>query len=339
MATSQWVTETPTAAHNMGTDLTNLWKNLQELQRIVETISNGTLGTTDTDNYKVDNLADDTVVTADIKDANVTAAKLAANAVETAKIKDANVTAAKLDVSAYPWLGYMNRAQFTYNGGATAYTVKVKPATYQVKDKFAYWASEITTNAISSPAANDWYYLYLDYSAITEGTAVTKDELIWSNTEPSWSNAYAGWYNGDDRCIFAVRTNAAPDNILEFFHDGDLVVFAGEITDRAQADLDDVWTDVTLTIPKFTNRAEVGFYTASQSDVNHSYLRWRTDGQTNTTGHTVHYTAATDSYSGSPLNTLTVITSAAKKIEIKQSISGDHQTAVKTQGWYFSIGT
>jgi len=58
MATSQWVTETPNAAHNMGTDLTNLWKDLQEIQRILETISNGTLGTTDTDNYKVDNISD-----------------------------------------------------------------------------------------------------------------------------------------------------------------------------------------------------------------------------------------------------------------------------------------
>jgi NH3-dependent NAD+ synthetase len=36
------------------------------------------------------------IVTADIQDGAVTAAKLAANAVETAKIKDSNVTAAKL---------------------------------------------------------------------------------------------------------------------------------------------------------------------------------------------------------------------------------------------------
>lgn len=40
------------------------------------------------------------IVTAEIKDANVTAAKLASNAVETAKIKDANVTAAKLATNA-----------------------------------------------------------------------------------------------------------------------------------------------------------------------------------------------------------------------------------------------
>ena len=42
------------------------------------------------------NLKLETVDTADITDANVTAAKLAANAVETAKILDANVTTAKL---------------------------------------------------------------------------------------------------------------------------------------------------------------------------------------------------------------------------------------------------
>ncbi|MBV6343601.1 hypothetical protein HWQ67_18700, partial [Candidatus Magnetobacterium casensis] len=84
--------------------------------------------------------------------------------------------------------GRAGRPTFTYNGGSTAYTVKAKGAVYWCKDKLCHWDSELTTTAISTPVASTWYYLYLDYSAITEGTAVTATELIWSSTAPTYSN-------------------------------------------------------------------------------------------------------------------------------------------------------
>ena len=40
------------------------------------------------------------------------------------------------------------RGLFTYNGGTTAYTVKVKSAYYYCKDKVCWWGSELTTIAI-----------------------------------------------------------------------------------------------------------------------------------------------------------------------------------------------
>lgn len=225
------------------------------------------------------------------------------------------------------------RSIFTYNGGTTAYTVKCKSAYYYCKDKVCWWDAELTTDAIGTPGASDWYYLYLDNSEITSGTEITKDELIWSNTEPAWSTTYAGWYNGDDRCIFAALTNAVPDNILEFFHDGNFVLFADKISDLATEDIDTDWTDVTITMPKFAQKAQVKFLLVYQDGNAAGY--WRTDGQTGTTGHVYGQVNAGTTYSWM---SLTVITSTSQIIEIKHSASNADTTLIETDGWYFPIG-
>jgi len=135
------------------------------------------------------------------------------------------------------------RSYFTYNGGATAYTIKVSGGKYWCKDKYCYWDSELTTGAIGSPASDDWFYLYLDYSAITSGTAITNSEFLWADTEPAFNHTYNGWYNGDDLCIFAVLCNSAPDNILDFYHDGGaLVLFDNDINDYASGDPGTDWS-------------------------------------------------------------------------------------------------
>ena len=225
------------------------------------------------------------------------------------------------------------RSIFTYNGGTTAYTVKVKSGYYYCKDKVCWWDAELTTDAIGTPGASDWYYLYLDNSAITSGTEITKDELIWSNTEPAWNTTYAGWYNGDDRCIFAALTNAAPDNILEFFHDGNLIVFADLIINAEASDIDTDWTDVTLSAPKFATEILVTFFMQYEDGTAIGY--WRTNGQTGTTGHLYGCVAegSTLSYNESP-----VLTDGSQIIEIVHSASNDSRSSVYTDGWYFPIG-
>jgi len=80
----------------------------------------------------------------------------------------ANKVASQQSIVAYiasRLAGAFDRSQFTYNGDTTAYTIKCKAAQYFCKDKLCYWTSELTTSAIGTPAADTWYYLYLDYSA------------------------------------------------------------------------------------------------------------------------------------------------------------------------------
>jgi hypothetical protein len=240
-----------------------------------------------------------------------------------------------LDGSAYLFqYGMFNRGIFTYNGGSTAYTVKVKPGWYLCAGKKCWWDEELTTSAIGTPSADTWYYLYLDYSAITDGTEITNTELIWSDTAPSYNMTHRGYYNGNDRCIFAVLTNSGPTNIYEFFHDGgDYCVFADTILNYGPSDLDTTWVDVTLSAPGFSTKASI---TAIQGygDGN-ATMSWRTNGQTGTTGHPLVYAAAgiTD-----PANSTIAWTDSSQQIEVKLSGTNTNTAEVFTDGWYFPAG-
>ena len=175
--------------------------------------------------------------------------------------------------------GYTKRPTYVYNGAAEAYTIKVGAGRYIVKDKVAQWGSELTTNAIGTPVASTWYYLYLDYSAITSGAAITATELIWSDTEPTYSHGYGGWYNGDDLCIFAVKANTTPDDIYLFYHDGGDLVARDEFFIEANDVVPGAtWTDVNMasSMPAFATRALCTFYHRYIDNV--SYICFRPKG-------------------------------------------------------------
>jgi hypothetical protein len=234
--------------------------------------------------------------------------------------------------------GYTQRAKFTYNGGATAYTIKISAAAYFCKDKIAQWTSQLTTTAIGTPAADDWYYLYLDYSGITSGTAITNSELLWSQTEPAWSETWKQWMNGDDRCIFAVRTNAGPTNIDEFFQDGDFVLYADHVADLAALDIKNDWTDeITLRVPAFVRKAKVAFQYKYIDETEKSAF-WRTEGQAGTIGHLIGTLSATATANYVDLET-DVICSANLKIDVSDNTPTATNTLSEvTHGFYLPVG-
>jgi hypothetical protein len=81
-----------------------------------------------------------------------------------------------------------------------------------------YWTSDLTYQ-FTTLAVDTWSYLYLDYSEIASAGAIDATDLIDSTTPPTFSHSKHGWYNGDDRCIFVVRGDAA-GIINPFAHDG-----------------------------------------------------------------------------------------------------------------------
>lgn len=186
---------------------------------------------------------------------------------------------------------------------------------------------------------NDWHYIYLDYSVIAAGATngkhfvpLTAAMFYNHTTEPTWDNTYHGWYNGNDRCIAAFRTGASA-NVLEFFHEGDLILWADQIAIITATDIDTTWTDETMIIPVFSKRALVRF--TSQYVDGASVLYWRTNGQSGTTGHqtcTVGAAATTEN------QTVTVYTDASGMIEIKHSDSNANTTAIQQNGYYFGDG-
>ena len=201
-------------------------------------------------------------------------------------------------------------------------------------NQIVYWNSKLTSD-IGSPDASDWYYLYLDDTAIVSADTnlLTATEFVWSNTEPAWSDANHGWYNGDDRCIFAVFSDADSD-ILEFFHDGgDQVFFADKIESFTTTTMTGTFQDVTLDAPKFSTRIGVTFFseTADAGDV----ILWRTNGQTGSTGHEVIRGLGS---ADSSFNSLAVFSDDSQKIEVKRASTGGDKVSINTDSFYLPSG-
>lgn len=223
-----------------------------------------------------------------------------------------------------------HRSMFEYND---ADQIDVGAAMYMCKDKYCFWTSILTSIAIAAPAINTWYYLYLDYSAITGGTEITNVELIWSTSTPTWNGTYRQWLNGDDRCIFAVRTDGS-SNILEFFHVDDLIQFADEIVVESDTLLTTTFADATaFTMPDFARMA-LAWARWSYSDVSTS-LHWRTNGQAGTAGHTLCHVGSSVT---STVAVFSPVTDSGHIIEFKEALSAANTYYLNQSGWYLPTG-
>lgn len=241
-----------------------------------------------------------------------------------------------------PHLGYLVRAKFLWKDADEVY---IDPGVYHhsgTTTQFASWASQITfqlgsggSNAGSTDLGNnEFHYIYIDDSAVVTlgNNVLTASEFLNSTTAPTYNTAKHGWYNGSDRCIFAIRTNGSAQ-ILEFFHEDNQCYYADSIEDRAPTDLDTTWIDVTLTIPGFTYTGIVTFIGAWVNGVSIGY--WRTNGQSGAFGHSV-YQVHVDGILA--YNTTEVHTDSSQIIEVKHSLSNGNTLAVNTEGWLFPIG-
>ena len=232
------------------------------------------------------------------------------------------------------------RAWFTFNGWVTPYTITLQNGRYAVKNKIANIAAEVITAAISAPASRTWYYLYLDYAAITSGVQITANELFWSTTAPTYDDAHGGWYSGNDLCIMAARTSYGGDNLEEFFHDGgDLLMWAD--VQSTGNDTAAGWTDFDLSrgMPGFSRRALVMF-SMNLPAAYGGRAWWRTNGQSSIKGHEIFdidKDPVADPGVLGKKRTIVVMTDSAQMIECKRDddVDGLHASV---DGWYFPVG-
>ena len=230
----------------------------------------------------------------------------------------------------------IERAKFTYNGGSSTGTIKLSSGDYYCKDKFCWWDQELTTvqAASGTPTADTWYYLYLDYSAITDGIEITNAELIWSTTAPIWSNTYRAWMNGDDRCIMACRANVGGTNFLGFSHSNNLILFHEELG-AAFVDTmpSNVWSEVTFTAPPFCTEILARLRgTYVDTDV---LVHYRING-ISSEGYAFSYVSST---STEGYVTTNIITDSSQKIEMRfGAVTAGNTIGGATYGWYLPIG-
>jgi len=222
--------------------------------------------------------------------------------------------------------GQFLRPQFSWKDADELY---IGAGFYDVAGKYAGWTSKLT-KSIGSLSASTKYYVYLDESGITSGTAITASEIAISSTAPSYSQTYRGWYNSADRCIFGFRTDGS-SQLPEFYHSGEIVHFADHASLYSNSPTSQTWTDVTCISPAFSTKAIV---VITGANANPRTLNWRTNGQTGTTGHRVLETASGSTYDSA---SVIVDTDSSQKFEIYAS-GADTVTDVWQSGWFFPVG-
>ena len=230
--------------------------------------------------------------------------------------------------------GLVIRGQFIYKDADEIY---INPFTYHHQgtvEQLVYCDAQLTY-AFTTIVADTWSYLYLDDSAIvTAGSAViSASELVDSVTAPAWSDAKHGWYNGNDRCIFAVY-GTATDTMFVFSVSGETVFFA-MVSDLGGIDIDTAWTDVSLTMPAFSTSAYcvLGGHPGGDGATCTGY--WRRNGSG--AGQPIVMTDANRN-SGILYNSQVVETDASQILEIKNSVAGAHTIYVYTYGFGLSNG-
>jgi len=242
-------------------------------------------------------------------------------------------------------LGFKNRARFAYKD---ADEICIYPASYDHRgttNQILYWDSTLTfkfgsggsNEGSTNLAASDWFYVYLDDSAIVTAATnvITNSEIVAVTTEPAWSASKHGWYNGSDRCIFAVLTDS-DSHVLDFQQDGDFVQYDVQVTDLDAIDIDDTWTDETLTLPKFASEALCTFIGTTTIPAVTGY--WRKNGSSGT-GHDVyHLPILFDLNLVSYTGQFRVSCDSSQKIEVKHSSSNSCVMTIHTDGYFLPTG-
>ena len=212
-----------------------------------------------------------------------------------------------------------------------------------------YWNSEITfhlestgSNALSDNfGANDWHYIYLDNSAIVTQASVLLDAGCFLNktTAPAYSATKHGWYNGEDKCIFAVLTDAG-SNIKQFHSDGgSLVHFDERETALTNGDIDNAWVDTSLSscLPSFCTKAKVSCIVniltgAGSVTLQHAQNNSVTDGHVLGGG-----TRVADNIHPTTAGT-EVYVDSGQSLFLRMDRSGDDTVHLYVDGWYFPNG-
>ena len=251
---------------------------------------------------------------------------------EAAAEKSKYITAVNLFATAASFVD-QQRANFNYSDSNT---VTIDAGRYYhagTTGQMVWWNEQLSYD-LSGLGVGENNFIYIDDSAVVSaGTNIlTASEFTNSTTAPTWSDAKRGYYNGSDRAIFWVRTDASGD-ILNFHHDGDFVFFDKEIPVRSSADLDASWTDVTLFVPAVCERALCTFIGYSGGSSTDCIGYWRTDGSTSS-GHQVYKLIEASDYIYSQV----VVVPTSSKIEIYHGVSGNHEMAVNLNGFYLPKG-
>lgn len=231
--------------------------------------------------------------------------------------------------------GILVRSRFRWKDADEIY---IGPGVYHLDgtdEIIVSWDSELTF-AFSGLSGDQWQYLYIDDSAVQTlgSTTLTASQFINSSTAPTWSASKHGWYNGSDRCIFAVLVSSG--SILNFYHQNDFVTYDEPVAELSGSDIDDAWTDVTLSVPGLGDglRALLSFLVTNTDEKRELFVR--KNGSSASTYAQI--AVVSESNATEDVNDTIVTTDSTQTIEVKFALPGSSTLAVFTIGFYLPIG-
>jgi len=233
-----------------------------------------------------------------------------------------------------PWITYYSRPKY---GFVSTDTITFGSGAYYLYGKgLVYWTSDITftlgsggSNANSDDlTASEWHYIAIDYSTVSAAGVLTASNFInrrAANVTPDYSGTKGGVYQDtDDRTIFGVLTNGS-SQVLEFWHDGEVLVQWStkklELDGTGATSFTDV--DCSSSMPKFSTLGL--FHTYSGGGLN---LYVRVNGSSDATGLLVA--------EGVNVYGVPIYTASSQIFEYRLSSSGD--VKFYTLGWFFPAG-
>lgn len=193
----------------------------------------------------------------------------------------------------------------------------------------------------SIAAASTWHYIYLDDSAIvTQGVGlIDADCFLNSTTAPTWSATGHGWYNGSDRCIFAVRTTSGGGALEDMYHKGgDYVQFGSQITTALSAqNITDSFVDYDTYGPDFGDEAFVQLvFTGDYVSANTETMFYGKGGEDGDGIHLFEFISGLNNYQSCQV---TAAVDADQEIAVKEDTgAATHTLTAYLVGFYLPGG-
>jgi len=158
-------------------------------------------------------------------------------------------------------LGYSSSDTITIGGGIWAHAGTTNQHV-KLTSQITFTLGPSGSNSASSNlGANEIHYIYIDDSAVVAlaSSTLTENEFLNSTIAPTYNHAKVGFYNGNDRCIGAIRTDDS-GNILQFSVFGDnFYRYASPLAEFTTAAAPVAYSslDVSSSVPRFATRVRI----------------------------------------------------------------------------------
>jgi len=234
--------------------------------------------------------------------------------------------------------GFLVRPKFEWNNTSS---IIINPGRYHhsgTAEQFLKWSTPITyTFAGLGSFSNYWQYLYIWDGALTSDT-LSSSTLRNNIIPPTWNSTKSGWYNKEDRCIFAVYVDGS-SQIVKFFHLNDYIRWDYRYEPYRASTVTASWQPLcTFRAPSFCTQVGAAFHAENVSQW--SWIWYRPEGATTNTGipiaqhyHTNHrYQRSTDE------KTRVQINSSTKRIDMKVTYGTGGGVRIMQTGWWLPDG-